>query len=116
MGVGYLFSNQLEDALGYAQRLGSGVLVLLVGLLAAWILWKFVQRRRFLKKLEVARITPEELRVRMDAGEDLCIVDLRATVDDDWPSVPGAIQISFEDLTGRSGEIPRDREIILYCS
>jgi membrane protein DedA with SNARE-associated domain len=116
MSLGYIFSNQIEEALGYAQRFGSGVLILLGGLLAAWILWKFVQRRRFLKKLQVARITPEELRDRMDAGEDPYIVDLRLTVDDDSPSVPGAIRVSTEDLTRSSKEIPRDREIILFCS
>jgi membrane protein DedA with SNARE-associated domain len=116
MVAGYIFSNQVEDVLGYAQRLGSGVLILLIGLLAVWVLWKFVQRRRFLKKLHVARITPEELRSRIDAGEDLYIVDLRIEVDDDSPSVPGAIRVSVEDLTVRSDEIPRDREIILYCS
>ena len=116
MGVGYLFSNQVEDALGCAQRLGAGVLILFGGLLAAWILWKFLQRRRFLKKLEVARITPEELRGRMDAGEELYVVDLRARVDDHSPSLPGALRLSIEELTSRSMEIPRDREIILYCS
>jgi membrane protein DedA with SNARE-associated domain len=114
--IGYLFSDQVEKALGYAQQLGSGVLILLVGLFAAWILLKYLQRRRFLKKLGVARITPEELRVRMDAGEDLYIVDLRATLDNDSPSVPGAIRLSTEDLTSNSKQIPRDREIILYCS
>jgi membrane protein DedA with SNARE-associated domain len=116
MGVGYLFSDQVEKALGYAQQLGSGLLILIVGLFAAWILWKFVQKEQFLKGLEVARITPEELRDRMDAGEDLYIVDLRKTLDTNSPSVPGAIRFSTEDLTGNSSRIPRDREIILYCS
>lgn len=115
-GVGYLFSNQVEEALGYAQQFGSRVLLLLGGLLAGWILWKFIQRRRFLKKLEVARITPEELRDRMDAGEDLYIVDLRNSAEDESPSVPGAIRLSAETLTINSRQIPRDREIILYCS
>ncbi len=116
LAVGLLFSDQIEDALGYAQRLGSGVVILLVGLFAAWILWKFIQRRRFLKKLAVARITPEELRDRMSAGEDLYIVDLRTTLDNDWPPVPGAVRLSIEDLTSNSKRIPRDREIILYCT
>jgi len=116
LGVGYLFSNQVEEALGYAQRLGSGVLILLLGLLGAWILWKFIQRRRFLQKLEVARISPEELRVRLDAGEDLYIVDLRTARDNGSPSVPGAVRLSAEDLAASSMQIPRDREIILYCS
>jgi membrane protein DedA with SNARE-associated domain len=116
LGIGYLFSDQVEDALGYAQQLGSGGVILLLGLFAAWIVWKFIQRRRFMKKLEVARITPEELRVRMEAGEDLYIVDLRTTTDNDSPSLPGAIRLSTEDLTSNSKEIPRDREIILYCT
>jgi membrane protein DedA with SNARE-associated domain/rhodanese-related sulfurtransferase len=116
LSVGYLFSDQVEDALGYAQRLGSGVLVLIVGLLGAWILWKFIQRHRFLKKLEVARITPEELRSRIDAGEDLYIVDLRSALDDHSPAVPGAIRLSIEELPNNSKQIPRGREIILYCS
>jgi len=116
LAVGYLFSDQIEDALRYAQQLGSGVLILLAGLFAAWLLWKVVQRRRFLRKLEAARITPEELWNRMGSGENLYIVDLRTTLDNDWPSIPGAIRLSFEDLTSSSKQIPRDREIILYCT
>jgi membrane protein DedA with SNARE-associated domain len=116
LAVGYLFSDQIEDALRYAQRLGSGVLLLLAVLLLAWVSWKFIQRQRFLKKLEVARITPEELRDRMDAGESLYIVDLRNTLDNDWPPIPGAVRLAIEDLTNTSSQIPRDREIILYCT
>ena len=115
LGLGYLFSNQVEDALSYAQRLGSGVLILVLGLFGAWILWKYVQRRRFLKKLEGARITPEELRDRLDAGEDVFVVDLRSALDGELTSVPGAIRVSAGDLAAMTKEIPRNREIILYC-
>jgi membrane protein DedA with SNARE-associated domain len=115
IGVGYIFSDQVEEAIGYVQQLGSGVLILLAGLLAAWIFWKFIQRRRFLRKLEVARITPEELRDRLDSGEDLFVVDLRTTLDNDLTPVPGAVRFSIED-EGNIQRIPRDREIILYCS
>jgi predicted MFS family arabinose efflux permease len=40
LAVGYLFGGQIVDALRYAQRLGSGVLLLLAGLLLWWVLWK----------------------------------------------------------------------------
>jgi len=116
MGLGYAFSNQLEDVLGYAQQLGSGLLILVAGLFAAWILWKVIQRRRFLKQLDVARITPEELRDRMDAGEDLFIVDLRSGLYGDAISIPGAVRLGAEELAARAHQIPRDREIILFCS
>jgi membrane protein DedA with SNARE-associated domain len=116
MGVGYLFSDQLELALGYVQQFGTGLVILVTGLCAAWIGWKFFQRRRFLNQLEVARITPEELLGRMDAGEDLYIVDLRSSLEKDASPVPGAIRLSVEELTANSERIPRDREIILFCS
>jgi membrane protein DedA with SNARE-associated domain len=116
MGVGYIFSGQLELALSYIQRMGSSFLFLVIGLIGGWILWKFIQRRRFLKQIETARITPEELHDRMDGGEAFYIVDLRGAIETDATSIPGAIRLSTAELAARSKEIPRDREIILYCS
>ena len=78
--------------------------------------WKFIQRRRFLKQLDVARITPEELRDLLNAGEDLFIVDLRSRTVESPNLIPGARSISPEDLAAHSQEIPRDRDIILICS
>ena len=77
-GLGYAFSDQLETVALYAMRMGSGLIGVLVALLAAWILGKFVQRQRFLRKLAVARITAEELRDKLDAGEDVLIIDVRS--------------------------------------
>src|SRR5258708_6670205 len=113
--AGYLFSEELETMVAYASRMGSGLL-LVVALFALWIGRKFIQRRRFLRQLDVARITPEELRDRLNAGEDLFIVDLRSRMSASPNLIPGATSISPEDLAARSQEIPRDRDIILYCS
>jgi hypothetical protein len=71
LAIRYIFSQQLEDVFAYGSRMGSGVLLFVLGLAAAWIGWKFVQRRRFLHKLAVTRITAEELRERLEAGESL---------------------------------------------
>jgi hypothetical protein len=114
--LGYIFSEQLESVVAYASRMGSNLLSLVVGLFALWICWKFIQRRRFLKQLDVARITPEELRDRLDAGEDLMIVDLRTRLDEHRSTISGAVRISAEDLTSGVQAIPRDRDIILLCS
>jgi len=115
MGVGYIFTDQLEMIFGYLERMGSGFLILLASLFPAWILWKFIQRRRFLRQLRGARITPEELRDRMKAGEDLYIVDLRGP-EENGTSIPGAIRISVDELKSSSKRIPHDREVILFCS
>ena len=116
LALGYVFSEQLETILAYASRMGPGLLLLVVVLFILWIGWKFMQRRLLLKRLNVARITPEELRDRLNAGEDLFIVDLRSQLPGYGDLIPGATRISPEDLTARGQEIPRDREIILFCS
>ena len=114
--LGYIFSHQLDKVGDVAARMGSGVLVLAVGLLASWIGWKLLQRRRFLRKLTVDRITPEELKRMLDTGEDIMVVDVRTAAESEVDSVPGALRIPLEDLETRHADIPRDRDIILFCS
>jgi hypothetical protein len=114
--LGYIFSGQIDKIGDYVARMGSWVAVLAVGLLAAWIGGKYVQRQRFLKKLVVARISPEELRQRLAAGESIVVVDVRTALESETDSVPGALRIPLEDLETRHGDIPRDRDIVLFCS
>ena len=114
--VGYLFSDQLEIVADYAIRTGSGLITIVAALLAVWIAWKYVQRRRFLNSLAVARITAEELRDKLQAGEDVLIVDVRAIAHDAPNTIPGAVFISVEEMATRHLEIPRDRDLILVCN
>jgi len=114
--LGFIFFEQLESVLGYAARMGTSLLILIVSLFVLWIGWKFVQRRRFIKQLNISRITPEELRDRLEAGEELLIVDLRTGAGGDHGTIPGSVRISAEDLQSDAQTIPRDRDIILFCS
>jgi membrane protein DedA with SNARE-associated domain len=116
IALGFLFSTQLEMLLAYASAMGSGLFLLVAALFALWIVRKYIQRRLFLKRLRTDRITPAELQRRLRAGDDLVIVDLRSRLSDDSPGIPGAMRLSGEEFTARNSEIPRDREIILFCS
>jgi membrane protein DedA with SNARE-associated domain/rhodanese-related sulfurtransferase len=99
--TGYTFSHDLERVAARSAYLGEWLLVLLLGAFAGYILWKFYNRRKFLHKLKIARITPEELKEKMDAGEDL---------------IPGALHVDAAELEEASDVIPRDREIVLFCA
>ncbi len=118
LGLGYLFSDQLERVAETALDLGGWLAVVLVGGLALYIAWKYVQRQRFLHQLRVARISPEELKRRLDGGEEIVVVDLRHRLDFEVEPevVPGAVHLTAEELEARHAEIPRDREIVLYCT
>jgi membrane protein DedA with SNARE-associated domain len=118
VGLGWVFSGQLERVAEQAVRLGTGLVVLLVLALAGYIGWKYVSRQRFLRRLRIARIEPDELKTRLDAGEAMVVVDLRHPIDfESEPNIiPGALHLSTAELESRHGEIPRDREIVLYCT
>jgi hypothetical protein len=113
-----VFREQLEDVAQWALGLGRWLGILLVGLLALYILWHIWQRQRFLRKLRIARITPEELLRKIEAGEALMIVDLRSRLDVETEKrkLPGALRMAPDELEERNEEIPRDRDIILYCT
>jgi membrane protein DedA with SNARE-associated domain len=118
MGLGYLFSDLIEPIASAASRLGGGAALLVVVLLTGYVGVKYVQRRRFLRALYMARISPEELKHRLDDGRETMIVDLRTSVAAKaLPySIPGALRISPGEIERRHGEIPRDVEIVLYCT
>ena len=116
IALGFLFSTQLEMLLSYTSTMGSGLLLLVSALFVLWVVRKYVQRRVFLKQLRVDRITAEELQTKLAGGEDVVVVDLRNELPDEAPEIPGAIRLRAEELPERSAEIPRDREIVLFCS
>ena len=118
VAVGWIFSSQLEQVLHVIDQLGVQALVLGGVALAAYIVWKFIARRRFIRKLRVMRITPEELKARLDGGEAMLVVDLRNRIDFEAEPeiIPGALHLTVDELEARHHEIPRERDIVLYCT
>jgi rhodanese-related sulfurtransferase len=118
IALGFLFSNQQQQVLDALSRFGRGAVVMLVALLVAYIAYKYIQRQRALRRLRIARITPEELRQRQEGGEAILIVDLRseAAVQSDPALIPGARHLRVDEVETWHHEIPRDREVVLYCS
>lgn len=116
--TGFMFSGQLERVAAGAAFMGEWLLVFLLAAFAGYIAWKYYNREKFLRKLRISRITPEELKEKMDAGEDVIVVDLRHALDFDAnpETIPGALHIDAAELEEASVVIPRDREIILFCA
>jgi hypothetical protein len=59
------------------------ILILFVAscLIGIYILRQYILRQRLLEQLRTARITPEELKRKLDANEDIAILDLRHPLD-----------------------------------
>lgn len=63
-------------------------------------------------------MTQDELKRNLDSGTAVVIVDLRSALDVTAAPfvIPGALRIAAEELEQRHPDIPRDRDVVLYCT
>jgi rhodanese-related sulfurtransferase len=110
--------NQLDRVVGWFQTLGRAAIPLVVFALVSYWAWRIVRKRRVIRLLRTRRLPPDQLRARLESGAPIRIVDLRAAIDRAAArqAVPGAIRMDPEELDERHREIPRDCDIVLYCS
>jgi membrane protein DedA with SNARE-associated domain/rhodanese-related sulfurtransferase len=123
-GLGYAFSRDLDRAAAYAARMGQIFALVALAGLCIYLGRKLARWHRFIREFRLARITPEELKEKLDAGEPVFIVDLQGR----WrharerQGIPGAVRIDPHRLERyraydrkTPAPLPRDREVVLYC-
>jgi rhodanese-related sulfurtransferase len=67
---------------------------------------------------DVPRITVDELKRRMEAGEDFTIIDIRnpqAWAESDV-MIPDAIHVTMDDFEKVLPRIPKDKPVVTYCT
>lgn len=116
--LGYLFSQQVALVIAYLYNLGVSFFVVVVAAMSAYIAFKFRQRGRFLATLAAARITPEELRSKLEAKQGVIVFDLRNPLDvtTDRVRIPGAFHVLPEHLEMDRSDYPDDQDVVLYCT
>jgi len=122
-GLGFIFSRNLDRAAVHAARMGKILTVVVLAGLCIYVGRKLVRWHRFMREFRLARITPEELKERLDAGEQVFIVDLQGGRPHprDRQGIPGAVRIDPHRLEqyrapNKKAQIPHDREVVLYCA
>jgi membrane protein DedA with SNARE-associated domain/rhodanese-related sulfurtransferase len=116
--AGLFFGDVLKRNAHFLDWIGqfSGALLLL-GILG-FIAGRLVRRRMVSNQLDALRLDPEELKRQLDAGEEIYIVDLRHPIEyiPDPFTLPGAHLITPKDLEERHQEIPRNCDVVLFCT
>jgi membrane fusion protein (multidrug efflux system) len=113
VALGYLLNRTVNEISTYFQipLLGLGVAALLL-----YLPVRRARRHRLLRTLRAARISPDELKARLDRGDTTIILDVRAA--DELAAVPyvlpGAVWILPDDLAQRSRDLPHDALVVLY--
>jgi rhodanese-related sulfurtransferase len=118
IGAGLLLHAQIEYVLAGLKDMGQWSLILIGLILAAYVLVKFRQRRRFFKTLRMARITVDELQALIRAGANPTIIDVRSpgARARDGRRIPGAVLMDMAEPEKEFPELPTDRDIVVYCT
>jgi membrane protein DedA with SNARE-associated domain len=117
-GLGYLAGDALQQVIEQTGRFGTRLLGLVVASVVVYVIVKWIQRRRFIRRLRIARMTPDELKGELESGNPVFVVDLRSALDVAAVPfvIPGALRIAAEELEQHAERIPRDRDVVVYCS
>jgi hypothetical protein len=118
LSFGYYFHTELELLAERIAEAGLIAGIVTVTLVTTYFSWKLVKRRQFLKNLQMRRMTPDEVKMRIQQGDDLKILDLRHDYDvNSIPHLlPGALRVPMESIELHHRRIPKDSDIVLYCS
>ncbi len=117
IGLGFLLSHQIGRAGEYPGWIGSLFWGGVFGIFVFTIVWKYIGRQRFLYRFRSARISPEELKEKIDTDQELLILDVRniLELEADPQTIPGALVLPLEKLETNPPELPKGQEVILYC-
>jgi membrane protein DedA with SNARE-associated domain/rhodanese-related sulfurtransferase len=116
--AGVAFRPQIARLLEHLSEIGSAAAAVITLLLAAYLAYKWWERHRFYVLLRMARISVADLYALIESGASPLIVDVRSStaraLEPRW--IPGALHVPLPEVAQRLKELPRDRDIILYCT
>lgn len=118
VAAGHVFHNAVDRMLLTLESMGWWAIVLVVAVLLLTIFYKWWQRMRLLKKLRLARIRPDELAALLDGDPLPVIIDVRTASAQkrDPRRVRHALVIPSDRIPEHVAQLPRNREVILYCT
>ena len=65
--------------------------------------------------LQINEVTPDELKARIDNGDDIVVVDMRQAWEYTSGHIPGATHIFIQEIPQHLAELPKDKDIIFQC-
>ena len=115
--LGVMFSSAVDDVLDTLSRYGAFGALIVAAALALFVLYKALQRYVLIRRLRMDRISVEELRTLIQAGNVPLILDVRPSeVQQRYGVIPGAIATTRESLGSLVISTQDTSEIVVYCA
>ena len=121
--AGRFFGDIAQKSTRFFSVLGHFAVAIFVLMVLGIMFYKVWKQRAFLASVRSLRLEPQELFEMIETAERQgnippFIVDLRHPLDylPDPRVLPGAVRVSPAELTSHQAQLPRDRDVILYCT
>ncbi|HEY8997632.1 MAG TPA: VTT domain-containing protein [Edaphobacter sp.] len=120
---GRFFGDVAQKSAPFFHWLGHFAFAIFILMVLGFMAYRFLKTRKFLQQVRELRLEPEELKEMMDQAAALgnkppFVVDLRHPLDykPDPRVIPGSLRIGPNEIRQHSEIIPRDRDVVLYCT
>ena len=121
--LGYVFSDQLDRVATYSTKIGEMAVLAGAAVLGVLVVRKLVRLYHFFCEFRLARITPDQLKSKLVAGENILLLDLQGSEAycEGLMGIPGSVRIDPHLLRRyerqyRNVNLSVDREVVLYCA
>jgi membrane protein DedA with SNARE-associated domain len=118
--IGYISRDFLAAILKSIHEAGRAMEIVVMAAIAIYVVYRVIQFRKYRKYSVVPRVQVGELAARLAAGEKdhILIVDVRSHgyYDAGAERILGSIRIEPNNLEEEIKNLPKDRDIYLYCT
>jgi membrane protein DedA with SNARE-associated domain/rhodanese-related sulfurtransferase len=121
-GAGLLAGLVLHDQIGWLldwlAAFSGQALVIVLGVVALYVAWRWLARRRFLNSLRATRIGVAELNDMIRRGEAPIVLDVRSRTHRslDPRMIPGAHAVDLDNLEAALPQVAPGRDVVVYCA
>lgn len=117
IGLGYAFSNAINEVLGLFEALGRIGLWIIAGAFLLYLAAKWWQRELFIWQLRMDRLTVDELDELIRANRVGKVIDVRSPMSQAMTGrIPGAITVDPQNIRVDLVAVEPDSEVIVYCA
>ena len=117
IALGYVFRNAIDDVLEVLQQMGKIGLALIVLAFVAYVFWKWLQRKRFIRQLIMDRISVDEVRTLIDEGRIGMVIDVRSPMSQEITGrIPGAVTVDPQNMKFDLVAVEPQSEVVVYCA
>jgi phage shock protein E len=73
------------------------------------------EQKMFYSTFRIDNISPIQLQEKIKSREDFFLLDVRTPLEHAQQAIPGSHLIPLQELDRRMADLPKDKEIVVYC-